>query len=84
MGPGKGTLLSDILYTWKSLGIAHDSLEQIHLVERSVLMREAQANALGVEKKIEQGREWGRSKLYNADVFWHDSVESVPKGMMHH
>lgn len=77
-------MLNDILYTWKSLGIAQDSLEQIHLVEKSVLMREAQANALGVEKKMDQGREWGKSKLYNVDVFWHDTVSSVPKGGMDH
>lgn len=82
LGPGKGTLLSDILFTWKSLGIAQDSLEQIHLIEKSGLMREAQANALGIDKKSDNGGEWGNSKLYNVNVFWHDDLRSVPKGMI--
>lgn len=82
LGPGKGTLLSDILHTWNSLGISHDRLHQIHLVERSGLMREAQAHALGVCKKSHNDYEWGKSTKYNVDVFWHDEVKRIPRGII--
>ena len=82
LGPGKGTLLTDILTTWKKLGIAKDAIHKLHLVERSGLMREAQADALGVCKVKDNDVEWGLSKKFNVNIFWHDELKSVPKGRL--
>ncbi|GAA5864321.1 hypothetical protein JCM1840_006742 [Sporobolomyces johnsonii] len=68
LGPGRGTLLADVLRTFKSLP-AHSSppVTSIHLVEQSEALR-------GVQKQALEKAGFGETP-----VFWHANVEEVPK-----
>ncbi|GAA5974542.1 hypothetical protein JCM5350_001183 [Sporobolomyces pararoseus] len=68
LGPGRGTLLADILRTFKSLPAqSSPPVTSIHLVEQSEALQEVQKEALR------------RSGFGETPVFWHRNVEEVPK-----
>ncbi|GAA5893119.1 class I SAM-dependent methyltransferase [Sporobolomyces salmoneus] len=69
LGPGRGTLLADVLRTFKSLP-AHSSppVTSIHLVEQSEALQGVQKEALR------------KSGFGETPVYWHRNVEEVPKG----
>jgi NADH dehydrogenase [ubiquinone] 1 alpha subcomplex assembly factor 7 len=63
LGPGRGTLMADILRSTAKMQEFADAA-QVHLVETSPVLRQAQ-----------------REKL-DAQVAWHDSVETLPQEPM--
>ncbi len=66
LGPGRGTLMADILRTFRVLpGLA--SAVRVHLVETSERMRDAQRMALSASGHAPH---------------WHDSLAEVPRGAM--
>jgi NADH dehydrogenase [ubiquinone] 1 alpha subcomplex assembly factor 7 len=67
LGPGRGTLMDDILRTLSQLPHSRSSIKHVHLVESSLALRAIQ------EKKLEAWR--GKSGL---ELHWHDSIEDVP------
>ena len=79
MGPGKGTLMSDVLRTLR--GLKPDTLSdiEVHLVELSPAMRRQQRIALFHDPEDSFELEGARSK-YGPKVFWHDSLLDVPTG----
>ncbi|MFU8863677.1 MAG: class I SAM-dependent methyltransferase [Rhodobacterales bacterium] len=65
LGPGRGTLMADILRATRSLPGFHDAV-QVHLVEASPALRARQAATL--------------DGLLPADrITWHDRTESLPE-----
>ena len=65
LGPGRGTLMGDILRALRSVPGFTPTME-VHLVETSPALRRAQQNAL---------------EPYQRPVEWHDALETVPEGL---
>jgi NADH dehydrogenase [ubiquinone] 1 alpha subcomplex assembly factor 7 len=79
LGPGKGTLINDILRTVGMLRPAELKNISLHLVEISPEMRKSQAKTLC-------GRHFKESSTYKEEIskfgchiVWHDSLRSVPR-----
>lgn len=67
LGPGKGTLLCDILNTWKcSFSRTFEMLKSVHLVEQSEIMRKSQSEHI-------------KQLFPSLSVYWHDHFSSIPK-----
>lgn len=81
LGPGRGTLLSDLVRTFSTFQVA-SSLRQIHLVETSDGLRRLQEDAL---RQVVEGR-LGKKLVVSPDaggpdeihVQWYADVHSVP------
>ncbi|KAI0635645.1 DUF185-domain-containing protein [Trametes polyzona] len=67
LGPGRGTLMHDVLRVFSQFPAARSATKEIHLVETSPTMRKAQESKLSF---LAQTHGW---KLH-----WHDSVDQVP------
>ncbi|GAA6062439.1 hypothetical protein JCM10212_003313 [Sporobolomyces blumeae] len=68
LGPGRGTLLADVLRTFKSLPAASSPpVTSIHLVEQSEALQSVQKDALR------------RAGFGETPVHWHRNVEEVPQ-----
>ncbi|MFN3827857.1 MAG: class I SAM-dependent methyltransferase [Micavibrio sp.] len=61
-GPGRGTLMADILRATERIPGFHDAA-QIHLIENSTALREMQEH-----------------NLQGYQVWWHETLDSVPSG----
>ncbi|KAI0707155.1 S-adenosyl-L-methionine-dependent methyltransferase [Earliella scabrosa] len=66
LGPGRGTLMHDVLRVFSKFPAARSATKEIHLVEISQPMREAQESKLG---PIARANGWS--------LDWHDTVEGV-------
>jgi len=73
LGPGKGTLLNDILRTITQLRPKDQPHISLHLVEISEEMRKLQ-----VEKLCGSPTNLTKSK-YGNEIFWYDNLRDVPK-----
>eukprot|EP00898_Chlorokybus_atmophyticus_P002297 jgi/Chlat1/3068/Chrsp21S00239 len=73
LGPGRGTLLADLLRGTKLFKGFATAL-RIHLVEVSPAMRKLQAQTLQVDEST------GRSGISGTSVEWHNALASVPNG----
>ncbi|RPD74986.1 DUF185-domain-containing protein [Lentinus tigrinus ALCF2SS1-7] len=67
LGPGRGTLMHDLLRVFSQFRAARSATEEIHLVETSLAMRSAQKVKLG---PLAQSNGWNLS--------WHDAVDNIP------
>ncbi|KAH7926067.1 DUF185-domain-containing protein [Leucogyrophana mollusca] len=67
LGPGRGTLMDDILRVISQFKNLRDKLGSVHLVETSTAMREMQQNKL-----------YTASQNLGCNIVWHDSVEDIP------
>lgn len=74
LGPGRGTLMKDILRATNKVPGFHSSIE-VHLVEINETLRDIQEKTLAVENSK-------KKKITNEGVMvkWHDSFSSVPEG----
>lgn len=61
MGPGRGTLMADILRTFLMIKIP---LPQVHLIEVSPILKEAQQKAL---------------QTFATNIFWHKDLSTLPQ-----
>ncbi|KAG1781736.1 S-adenosyl-L-methionine-dependent methyltransferase [Suillus placidus] len=66
LGPGRGTLMDDILRVLKQLPAARGKLKSIHLVESSATMRALQ------EGKLRKASQEG-----TFEIMWHDAIEEI-------
>lgn len=66
LGPGRGTLMDDVLRVLKQLPAARGKLKSIHLVESSATMRALQEGKL---RKVSQEG--------NLEIMWHDAIEEI-------
>ncbi|MFN7038883.1 MAG: class I SAM-dependent methyltransferase [Alphaproteobacteria bacterium] len=65
LGPGKGTLIDDLLRSTKNIPGFHNAI-QIHLVEISANLRERQEEILS---------------KYNIPKYWHKSIKNLPDNL---
>ncbi|KAI8380300.1 S-adenosyl-L-methionine-dependent methyltransferase [Blakeslea trispora] len=87
-GPGRGTLMSDMLRTWSQFPHFYKTLTDVHLVEASPGLRKLQRAALvqgssesDVVRVEGNEREAAIETIQRPDgikVSWHDGVEVVP------
>lgn len=66
LGPGRGTLMDDMLRVLKQLPVARGKLKSVHLVESSATMRALQ------EGKLSKASQEG-----NFEIMWHDAIEEI-------
>ncbi|EIM90675.1 DUF185-domain-containing protein [Stereum hirsutum FP-91666 SS1] len=73
LGPGRGTLMDDILRTLSQFPASRSLLKQVHLVETSSALRVIQ------EQKLER---WSKpspqSNTHTVNISWHDSIDDIP------
>ncbi|RDX57085.1 DUF185-domain-containing protein [Lentinus brumalis] len=67
LGPGRGTLMHDMLRVFSQFPAARSATEEIHLVETSPAMRSTQEAKLG---PLAQSNGWNLS--------WRDAVDDIP------
>ena len=72
LGPGRGTLMADIVKTLNQLVKPLAPQSSIHLVETAAQMREEERKLLCVDGADET--------KHGSKVFWHDNIHSVPEG----
>ncbi|KAK9826002.1 hypothetical protein WJX74_004410 [Apatococcus lobatus] len=75
LGPGRGTLMADLLRGTQFLKPFQGAL-QVHLVEVSESMRARQRRALGCEDAVSESR---HVSAFGPEVQWHRSHEEVPQ-----
>ncbi|KAI5848035.1 DUF185 domain-containing protein [Tricharina praecox] len=84
LGPGRGTLMDDVLRTISSFRALTTAIESIHLVEASPTLRQTQASLLcGPSTELSElpsGVFTAVSKHANIPVHWHSSLSTVPAG----
>ncbi|KAL8630614.1 hypothetical protein Q9189_003704 [Teloschistes chrysophthalmus] len=81
VGPGRGTLMDDILRTISTFKALASSIENIYLVEASPSLRTAQKNLLcGEDKALEEVPAGYRcpSKHSNLSITWCEDIRFVP------
>ncbi|KAI0768010.1 DUF185-domain-containing protein [Trametes elegans] len=67
LGPGRGTLMHDVLRVFSQFPAARAATKEIHLVETSAAMRAAQEEKLSFLAKTHG---WG--------LHWHDAIDQIP------
>ena len=81
VGPGKGTLMSDILRTIQNFKSLTGRLERIYLVEASPKLRETQRELLcgsAAMRKHDIG--WAAKSRYGPEIIWCEDIRFVPRG----
>ncbi|KAF2865971.1 S-adenosyl-L-methionine-dependent methyltransferase [Massariosphaeria phaeospora] len=83
VGPGRGTLLDDVLRTISSFKGFAQSIEAIYLVEASPHLRSQQAKLLSGTEAVLQETDLGwkaRSKhIPGCDIHWCEDIRFIPK-----
>ncbi|RHZ71316.1 hypothetical protein CDV55_108487 [Aspergillus turcosus] len=80
VGPGKGTLMDDMLRTFRNFKSFASSLEAIYLVEASPTLREVQKQRLCGDAAMEETDIGHRStsKYFNVPVIWVEDIRLLP------
>lgn len=76
IGPGRGTLMRDVLATIRQFGNAVQ-IDSVHLVEASPYLRQHQASLLAPGKTITDAQV---TDSHGTLIHWHDDLNSVPLG----
>ncbi|KAI2637492.1 DUF185 domain-containing protein [Xylaria nigripes] len=82
VGPGRGTLMDDILRTICNFGDMASSIDAVYMVEASKELRTAQKNLLcGEDAAMRESKEGWHStcKYSNLPIVWTDSIKAVPQ-----
>ncbi|XP_028398708.1 protein arginine methyltransferase NDUFAF7, mitochondrial-like [Dendronephthya gigantea] len=79
LGPGRGTLISDILRVFARLGRISEHLS-LHLVEISPAMREMQKKILCISDQKQDVPMNSNTTKDGIPVTWHHDISDVPKG----
>ncbi|KAH7037843.1 S-adenosyl-L-methionine-dependent methyltransferase [Microdochium trichocladiopsis] len=82
VGPGRGTLMDDMLRTMKNFPSLASNIEAIYMVEASKELREAQKNLLcGKDAVMEETKAGWRctSKYLNLPIIWAETIKGVPQ-----
>lgn len=81
LGPGRGTLIRDVINTIRQFPFMDVKIDSIHLVEASPHLRQMQADLLKGTSILEEGQlKKLKTKRGNIEVVWHDTVDTVPLG----
>lgn len=83
MGPGRGTLMDDMLRTIRNFPPLAKAIEAVYMVEASKSLREAQHKLLCGDNALEETElGWQSVSRHSKDlkVVWCEDVRFVPKG----
>lgn len=83
VGPGRGTLMNDMLRTLRNFKPLADSIDTIYLVEASKPLREAQHKLLCGDTPLENteiGHESVSKHTPGQNIIWCEDMKFVPKG----
>ncbi|KAK2062517.1 DUF185 domain-containing protein [Colletotrichum caudatum] len=81
-GPGRGTLMDDMLRTIHNFKDLAQSIDAIYMVEASPQLREAQKNLLcGPDAPMTKSKVGYHSicKYANLPIFWTETIKSIPQ-----
>ncbi|CAK7265625.1 hypothetical protein SEPCBS57363_001678 [Sporothrix epigloea] len=81
VGPGRGTLMDDILRTIRHFGLAK-SIDAVYMVEASAQLRDTQKRLLcGPEAELTESKMGyhGVSKHGGVPIVWTETIQSIPK-----
>lgn len=83
LGPGKGTLLEDLLRASSKFKQFLNSIQAIHLVEASDKLREVQRSKLCGTNQFEKRSDqlWYAKSTHGPQVCWHTDITSVPQNL---
>lgn len=82
VGPGRGTLMDDMLRTMKNFKEMASSIETVYMVEASKELRTAQKNLLCGEDAVMTESKIGwhcTSKYSGIPIVWTDSIKAIPQ-----
>ncbi|KAI1772409.1 DUF185-domain-containing protein [Hypoxylon cercidicola] len=82
VGPGRGTLMDDMLRTMRNFKDMASSIDTVYMVEASKELRTAQKNLLCGEDAVMTESKVGwhsTSKYYNLPIVWTDSIKAIPQ-----
>jgi NADH dehydrogenase [ubiquinone] 1 alpha subcomplex assembly factor 7 len=85
VGPGRGTLMDDVLRTLASFKRMTSCIEAIYLVEASPHLQKQQALRLAGTEELEKSEVGWRAKCKyfpDCDIQWCEDIRFVPKGML--
>ncbi|KAI9673399.1 MAG: hypothetical protein M1817_002861 [Caeruleum heppii] len=82
VGPGRGTLMDDVLRSIRNFQSLSSSIEAVYLVEASPSLREAQRKLLCGDEPIKEIQDGFRSlsKYSNIPVIWYEDIRFLPRG----
>ncbi|KAI9924960.1 hypothetical protein AWENTII_006595 [Aspergillus wentii] len=81
VGPGKGTLMDDMLRTFRNFKSFSSSIEAIYLVEASPTLRQMQKNLLCGDAAAMEETDIGHkstSKYFDVPVIWVEDIRLLP------
>lgn len=83
LGPGKGTLLDDLLRASSKFKKFQDSIQEIHLLEASDKLREVQRLKLCGTNQFEKSGDdlWQAKSKYGPRVCWHTDIGTIPESL---
>ncbi|KAK7204401.1 S-adenosyl-L-methionine-dependent methyltransferase [Myxozyma melibiosi] len=80
LGPGRGTLMADMLKAFQSFGYFNHTVKEICLVEASPTLREMQHKLLCGEEPLEETEYGHKSRTkYGQLISWYMDLKTVPK-----
>ncbi|KAI8922037.1 S-adenosyl-L-methionine-dependent methyltransferase, partial [Powellomyces hirtus] len=80
LGPGRGTLMSDMLRALGHFPQIHGSIRGVHMVDASPHLRQMQATKLAPSVKFPEDLK-SVTREDGLEVHWHESLDSVPEGI---
>ncbi|XRM48621.1 hypothetical protein ABZX51_011532 [Aspergillus tubingensis] len=85
VGPGKGTLMDDMLRTFRNFKMFSSSIEAIYLVEASATLREVQKKLLCGHAVMEETDIGHKStcKYFDVPIVWVEDIRLLPHGRKH-
>ena len=85
VGPGRGTLMDDVLRTLSSFKRMTKSIEAIYLIEASPHLQKQQALRLAGTEELEKSEVGWKAKCKyfpDCNIQWCEDIRFVPKGML--
>lgn len=83
LGPGKGTLLSDLLRAASKFPKFVKTIHEIHLLEASDKLREVQRAKICDQISFDRSNDqiWSAKSSYGPRVFWHADIATIPQDL---
>ncbi|XXG96579.1 hypothetical protein Hte_002866 [Hypoxylon texense] len=86
VGPGRGTLMDDMLRTMRNFKDMASSIDTVYMVEASAELRTAQKNLLcGEDAAMTESKiGWHSTSKYSGlPIVWTDSIKAIPQNPSH-
>ncbi|KAJ3001106.1 hypothetical protein HKX48_003056, partial [Thoreauomyces humboldtii] len=80
LGPGRGTLMADVLRTLAQFPSFHKTIRGVHMVDASPFLRTMQAQTVAPGVVLEEGSATV-SREDGLNVHWHEVLDDVPSDM---